>query len=77
MILWKRKKRIKKDLHSFVKKINGKYVLDDDYEPQTESGKIVCGSFSRAFPELTPEDFEGVIEEKMGIRMLKTRDFEW
>jgi len=42
----------------FVKKVDGRYVLTEDYEPQGKITKELSGILKRTFPELSEKDFE-------------------
>ena len=42
----------------FVKKVDGRYVVRDDYEPQGKITKELSGLLKRTFPELRDSDFE-------------------
>lgn len=48
----------------FIKKVDGRYVLTEDYEPQGEITKKVSGLLKRTFPELSEKDFE-IAEEQL------------
>ena len=42
----------------FIEKVDGRYVLTEDYEPQGKITKELSGILKRTFPELSEKDFE-------------------
>jgi len=48
----------------FIEKVDGRYVLTEDYEPQGKITKELSGILKRTFPELSEKDFE-IAEEQL------------
>jgi len=42
----------------FIKKVDGRYVVTEEYEPQGKITKELSGILKRTFPELSEKDFE-------------------